>query len=434
MKNFKITNTNGIKLKTSNKYIDDDINVLVDSTNLVSENIKNGVEILGVTGTFEGGIPGTRYYIPDSSNKYQLDIVADDANLNRVDITSSIAGDTAVNIYATEKPTNVALNGGSNENLIGTVNIDDTNYTGSIIADNLVPETIAKGIKILGVTGIMQSSSGSSTETTLKTLLDATQSAYYLFHNYSGTSIDGLIKKNDTTNIKDTSYMFNSCKNLTSIPELNTINVTNMQSMFNGCTSLTSIPQLNTSKVTTMQSMFNGCTSLTSIPQLDTINVLDMSGVFWNCPALQTIPQLNTSKVTTMQFMFNGCTSLTSIPQLDTINVNNMKLMFYNCFLLKKIDITYMHLSDISNSYNFAYSCYSLTKVIIRYMTKVPALNKNSFSGCYHILGTKNSTYNPNGLKDGRIYVPDDMVDTLKSATNWATYADIIVPLSTLEE
>ena len=386
MKNFKITNTNGIKLKTSNKYIDDDINVLVDSTNLVSENITNGVEILGVTGTFEGGIPGTRYYIPDSSNKYQLDIVADDANLNRVDITSSIAGDTAVNIYATEKPTNVALNGGSNENLIGTVNIDDTNYTGSIIADNLVPETIAKGIKILGVTGTMQSSSGSSTETTLKTLLDATQSAYYLFHNYSGTSIDGLIKKNDTTNIKDTSYMFNSCKNLTSIPELNTINVTNMQSMFNGCTSLTSIPQLNTSKVTTMQSMFN------------------------------------------------GCTSLTSIPQLDTINVNNMKLMFYNCFLLKKIDITYMHLSDISNSYNFAYSCYSLTKVIIRYMTKVPALNKNSFSGCYHILGTKNSTYNPNGLKDGRIYVPDDMVDTLKSATNWATYADIIVPLSTLEE
>ena len=40
MKNFKITNTNGIKLKTSNKYIDDDINVSVDSTNLVSENIK----------------------------------------------------------------------------------------------------------------------------------------------------------------------------------------------------------------------------------------------------------------------------------------------------------------------------------------------------------------------------------------------------------
>ena len=55
MKNFQITNKNGIKLKTSNKYVDEDINISINSTNLVSENIKNGVEILGVTGTFEGG-------------------------------------------------------------------------------------------------------------------------------------------------------------------------------------------------------------------------------------------------------------------------------------------------------------------------------------------------------------------------------------------
>ena len=55
MKNFQITNKNGIKLKTSNKYVDEDINISIDSTNLVSENIKKGVEILGVTGTFESG-------------------------------------------------------------------------------------------------------------------------------------------------------------------------------------------------------------------------------------------------------------------------------------------------------------------------------------------------------------------------------------------
>lgn len=362
MKNFKITNTNGIKLKTSNKYIDDDINVSVDSTNLISENIKNGVEILGVTGTFEGGIPGTHYYIYDSTNKYQFDIIVDEANISHIDIRSSLIDDTNINIYAIKANTNLSLNGGSNENLIGTVNIDDTNYTGSIIADNLVPENIKEGIKILGVTGTMQSSSGSSTETTLKTLLDATQSAYYLFYKYSGTSIDGLIKKNDTTNIKDTSYMFYSCKNLISIPELNTGNVTNMS------------------------------------------------------------------------YMFNHCNSLTTIPQLDTINVKDMRNMFQNCYLLKKIDITYMHPSSAQNSSNFAYSCYSLTKLIIRYMTEVPLLNTNSFSLCHHFTGKVNSTYNPDGLKDGRIYVPDDMVDILKSATNWSTYADIIVPLSTLEE
>ena len=343
MKNFQITNKNGIKLKTSNKYVDEDINISIDSTNLVSENIKNGVEILGVTGTFEGGVPGTHYYISGSDNKYQLDIVADDANLNRIDITSSPTGDTNINITATEKITNVSLNGGLNGELTGTVNINNTNYTGSIVADNLVPENIKEGIKILGVTGTMQSSSGSSTETTLKTLLDATQSAYCLFSKYSGTSIDGLIKKNDTTNIKNTSYMFDSCKNLISIPELNTGNVTNMRNMF------------------------------------------------------------------------NNCNSLTTIPQLDTINVKDMRNMFQNCYLLKEIDITYI---SAENSSYFAYCCYSLTKVIIRYMTEVPLLSANAFSLCYHFSGKVNSTYNPNGLKDGRIYVPDSMVNTLKSATN----------------
>ena len=67
-------------------------------------------------------------------------------------------------------------------------------------------------------------------------------------------------------------------------------------------------------------------------------------------------------------------------------------------------------------------------------MTKIPPLNTNSFEHCYHFTGTVNSYYNPDGLKDGRIYVPDNMVDSLKSATNWSAYADIIISLSSLEE
>ena len=67
-------------------------------------------------------------------------------------------------------------------------------------------------------------------------------------------------------------------------------------------------------------------------------------------------------------------------------------------------------------------------------MDTIPVLNSNAFYDCYHFTGTVNSTYNPNGLKDGRIYVPDDKVEALKTATNWSVYADIIVPLSTLVE
>ena len=192
----------------------------------------------------------------------------------------------------------------------------------------------------------------------LKTLLDATKSCYYLFYNYKGTSIDELISYNDTEN------------------------VTNMDSMFQNCSNLTTIPQLYTSKVTNMASMFQNCSNLT------------------------TIPQLNTSKVI------------------------NMSYTFYNCYKLTKIDITYLP----STNSSFARYCKSLTKLIIRNMTTIPELSSDAFNDCYHFTGTTDATYNPQGLKDGRIYVPDDKVDALKTATNWSTYADIIVPLSTLVE
>lgn len=196
----------------------------------------------------------------------------------------------------------------------------------------------------------------------LKTLLDATKSASYLFYNYKGTNIDGLISYSDTSSVIDMSRMFLNCPNLT------------------------------------------------TIPQLDTSNVIDMSRIFMNCSNLTTIPQLDTSKVTNMSYMFSGCSKLTII------------------------DITHMNITSSSNNGYFANNCYSLTKLIIRNMTTISGLASNAFANCYHFTGTTDATYNPQGLKDGRIYVPDDKVDALKTATNWSTYADIIVPLSTLVE
>ena len=172
----------------------------------------------------------------------------------------------------------------------------------------------------------------------LKTLLDATKSCYYLFYNYQGTSVNDLISYNDTEN------------------------VINMASMFKDCKNLIETPQLNTNKVETMSNMFANCFELT------------------------------------------------------TIDLSHMKTR-----------------SQASFSY-FAYSCYSLTKLIIRNMDTLPVYSSGAFNNCYHFTGTTNATYNPQGLKDGRIYVPDDKVDALKTASGWSTYADIIVPLSTLVE
>lgn len=245
---------------------------------------------------------------------------------------------------------------------------------------------------------------------TVKNLLDNTKSCYNLFYNYTGKSVNNLISYSDTENVTNMGYMFYNCRSLTTIPQLDTSKVTNMRNIFANCYSLTSIPQIDTSSVLYMNSMFNYCEKLTTIPQLDTSNVTDMTELFENCSELTTIPQLNTNKVTNIEKAFNGCSKLT------------------------KIDITHMNFRSTSNTYQFAYQCFSLTKLIIRNMTEIPTLNSNAFERCFHFTGETNSTYNPQGLKDGRIYVPDDKVEALKTATNWSVYADIIVPLSTLVE
>ena len=123
----------------------------------------------------------------------------------------------------------------------------------------------------------------------LKALLDETKSAQYLFYQYKGTSVDGLISYSDTANVINTMYMFRGCSNLTSIPQLDTSKVTNMGGMFQDCKNLTSIPQLDTSNVTGISSMFNGCSKLTSVPELDARKCTDLIGAFSKCTSLRSI-------------------------------------------------------------------------------------------------------------------------------------------------
>lgn len=103
---------------------------------------------------------------------------------------------------------------------------------------------------------------------------------------------------------------------------------------------------------------------------------------------------------------------------------------FYQQSTLESVDfpnVTSLGLRAFKN-------CRSLKKVIIEQKESVCTLNADAFDGCYHILGTVNETYNPDGLADGYIYVPDELVEDYKIATNWSTYASQIKPLSELEE
>ena len=124
-------------------------------------------------------------------------------------------------------------------------------------------------------------------------------------------------------------------------------------------------------------------------------------------------------------FAFQNCSKLTSasFPQATSIG----DYAFTNCSKLPTA--SFPQATSIGN-YTFS-GCYSLTALIIEQADRVCTLsNTTAFRNCYHILGTVNSTYNPEGLKDGYIYVPDALVEDYKAATNWSTYADQIKPLS----
>ena len=151
-----------------------------------------------------------------------------------------------------------------------------------------------------------------------------------------------------------------------------------------------------------------------------TMGAIDLSGI-------------NTSKVTTMAYMFYGCSVLSSPIILNTDNVTNFRFMFTGCWNIKTIDLSKYNISDSTNSLGMFDGCYSLKKLIIRSFGNY-ALYNDTFDTCCHILGTTDATYNPEGLKDGYIYVPDDMVDTLKADSKWSTYATQIKPLSELPE
>ena len=147
------------------------------------------------------------------------------------------------------------------------------------------------------------------------------------------------------TNIINAADMFDNCKSLLSLPDIDkwdTSNITNMAWMFSNCSllSLPNISKWNISNVTNMNHMFYGCSLLESLPDIsewNTSNVKDMSHLFRNCKKLSSLPDIskwNTSNVTNISYMFYGCSALSSLPEIskwDTSKVTDMFNMFYDC-------------------------------------------------------------------------------------------------------
>ena len=135
--------------------------------------------------------------------------------------------------------------------------------------------------------------------------------------------------------------LFESCRSLTSAPELPATTLTEYcyYLMFHDCTSLTVAPEL---PATTLASycydrMFYGCTSLTVAPELPAETLADncYHGMFWDCTSLTVAPELPATTLASNCYsrMFYGCTSLTVAPELPatTLASHCYAYMFRGC-------------------------------------------------------------------------------------------------------
>ena len=170
---------------------------------------------------------------------------------------------------------------------------------------------------------------------------------------------------------------------------------------------------LNSDVTSIRQFAFRGATALVSInlPKATSI----ASNAFYGCTKLTDVDMPLVKSIG--ENAFNACSIISSIvlPSLT----RGGSYMFRYCYKLLTIDLPVIT-NIVSNMFA---DCRGLTAVILRSTTMCTLANTSAFTNCHHFHGTKNSTYNPSGLKDGYIYVPSAWVDSYKTATNWSSFA-----------
>ena len=270
------------------------VDASIDS-DIVAGNIKSGVNILGVVGTYNGGTPSLQTKSVNPTTSQQV-----------VEPDNGYDGLSAVTVGAVTSSIDSNIQAGNIKSGVNILGVNGT-YTGGgsnyqqktvtpsasqqvVSADsgydalsqvtvngssNLVAENIKKDVSIFGVTGILESggvtlnphptslayagsdntnnsshsdilpADGSWTTAVDLTNLSASNGFRYVFYN--NTTISSLDLRNwNFENITDARYSFNGCSNLVTIQgTLRFDKCTTYTNMFTGCTSLVDCPITN---------------------------------------------------------------------------------------------------------------------------------------------------------------------------------------------
>lgn len=232
--------------------------------------------------------------------------------------------------------------------------------------------------------------------------------------NYAFYYLSNLISANfpNATNIGKN--VFERCSNLKNANLPNATKVSD--NMFYYCRSLTSVNLHNAKSIGYYS--FGYCSSLTNIdvPYATTVD----ENAFRECTNLTNVNLPNATKL--KSYAFRTCSLLQSINLHNVTYISGY--VFQECTKLTSVILP--NITTIDN-YGLA-NAYSLLEFLIEQKDSVCTLQgAMTFYNSYHIEGTKNATYNPNGLKDGYIYVPASLLSQYKVATNWAKHASQIV-------
>lgn len=205
------------------------------------------------------------------------------------------------------------------------------------------------------------------------------------------------------------SHAFYKCTALTTA---NFPNATSIgDNAFYGCSALTTADFSNATSIG--NNAFYQCRALKNVDfsKVENVKSYGFYGA-WNVP-------LNFPNATSIgQNAFNGCSNAKTafFPKIVSVP----QYAFNGCNVCGSIELS----SATSIAAGAVSSCYRLTTLILRSETLCTLTNTSAFTNCYHFHGTVNSSYNPDGLQDGYIYVPSTLVAEYQAATNWSTFAD----------
>ena len=221
---FSDDNYNGLNKVTINAVTNE-----IDE-NIKSENIKNGVNILGVTGNYVGSKYAPRhisfYYYSGTELDYEI------ANLDTSNITSMNSM-----FYKCSKLTTLDLSSFDTSNVI--------NMNSMFNSCNKLTTLDLSNFDTSKVTNFSSMFYSCSSLTTVPQL-DTSKGTYF-------------------------SSMFYQCFKLTTVPQLDTSKGTDFGSMFYNSIKLTTVPQFDTSNGTNFGSMFGRCFSLTDFGGLENL-------------------------------------------------------------------------------------------------------------------------------------------------------------------